>query len=275
MRTTVVLFTRDLRLHDHPALHEAQRRGKVVPAFVLDDAILESSYGRPNRVGFLIDSLRDLDASLKSKEARLVIRRGDVVAETMGIAEDAGADALFMSADYSKYARTREQRLGSACEGRGIEFRTFDGVSVVAPGDVTPANGDHFKVFTPYFSKWKAAGRRSVHEAPRSLDSPSSIRSAVSRPPTRSCPAIPLRRLRPAARTRDENVSTTGSAPGSQPTPRVTTTSRPTTPRVSARICTLVASPRATSSSEHEVGREARTSSGRSAGETSTIRFWR
>ncbi len=175
MRTTVVLFTRDLRVHDHPALHEAQRRGNVVPAFVLDDAILTSRYGRPNRVCFLIDSLKDLDASLKARGARLVIRRGDVVAEAMGIAGDAGADALFMSVDCSKYARTREQRLGSACEGRGIEFRTFDGVSVVAPGDVTPANGDHFKVFTPYFNKWKSAGRRSVHEAPRSLDWPSSI----------------------------------------------------------------------------------------------------
>ncbi|MGH2775475.1 MAG: cryptochrome/photolyase family protein [Actinomycetota bacterium] len=177
MRTTVVLFTRDLRVHDHPALHEAQLRGgRVVPAFVLDDAILGSRYGRPNRVSFLIDSLKDLDASLKARGARLVIRRGDVVAEAMVIADDAGADALFMSADYSKYARMREERLGSACKGRGIEFRTFDGVSVVAPGDVTPANGDHFKVFTPYFNKWKAVARRSVHEAPRSLDWPSSMK---------------------------------------------------------------------------------------------------
>ncbi|CAN5492305.1 deoxyribodipyrimidine photo-lyase [soil metagenome] len=176
MRTTVVLFTRDLRLHDHPALHEAQRRGGVVPAFVLDDAILDGRYGRPNRVSFLIDSLRNLDASLKSRGARLVVRRGDVAFETMAIIEDAGADALFMSADHSQYARTREKRLRSSCEGRGIEFRTFDGVSVVAPGDVTPVGGDHFKVFTPYFHKWKAAGRRSVHAAPRSLDFPSSMK---------------------------------------------------------------------------------------------------
>ena len=36
---TVVLFSRDLRVHDHPALHEAAAAGEVVPLFVLDDAL--------------------------------------------------------------------------------------------------------------------------------------------------------------------------------------------------------------------------------------------
>ena len=36
------------------------------------------------------------------------------------------------------------------------------GVTVVPPGEVTPAGGDHFRVFTPYHRAWQAAERRPV-----------------------------------------------------------------------------------------------------------------
>jgi deoxyribodipyrimidine photolyase len=62
---TVVLFTRDLRVHDHPALVAACRAGApVLPLFVLDDAILNGPFAAPNRVRFLLDCLHDLRAAL-------------------------------------------------------------------------------------------------------------------------------------------------------------------------------------------------------------------
>jgi len=46
---------------DHPALARAAADADhVVPLFVLDDAILTSSFNRPNRTGFLLESLSDL-----------------------------------------------------------------------------------------------------------------------------------------------------------------------------------------------------------------------
>ena len=40
METAIVVFTRDLRLHDNPALHQACARARqVVPLFVVDPAI--------------------------------------------------------------------------------------------------------------------------------------------------------------------------------------------------------------------------------------------
>ena len=42
MSVAVVLFTRDLRVHDNPTLAEAVRAAdQVVPLFVLDEGILE------------------------------------------------------------------------------------------------------------------------------------------------------------------------------------------------------------------------------------------
>jgi deoxyribodipyrimidine photo-lyase len=64
---SVMVFTRDLRLGDNPALAAAAREGAVVPLFVLDEAILARTGGHANRLGFLHDSLHDLDTSLRAR----------------------------------------------------------------------------------------------------------------------------------------------------------------------------------------------------------------
>ena len=102
MRTAIVLFTRDLRVHDNPALAVAAREAeRIVPLFVFDEAILESAFARPHRVAFLLDALRDLDASLTARGARLVLRSGDLVAETLALARGVGASAVFVAATFS------------------------------------------------------------------------------------------------------------------------------------------------------------------------------
>lgn len=95
MATHVVLFTRDLRLHDHPALHAAVAAADtVVPLFVLDDAILRSPFAAPNRCQFLLDSLADLRASLRAAGGDLVVRRGDVVDQVREVVVDTRAHVV-------------------------------------------------------------------------------------------------------------------------------------------------------------------------------------
>ena len=177
MDTLIVLFTRDLRLHDHPALTAAARHAdRVVPAFVLDDRLVSGRSGTPNRLAFLLESLRDLDTSLRSRGSRLVVRRGEVVAEVARLAVETEAEGIYMSEDFSGYARERQRRLGRACEDERLKLRTFEGVTVVPPGELLPAGGDHYKVFTPYWRVWRSTPRRSPLGAPRRLRSPSRIR---------------------------------------------------------------------------------------------------
>ncbi|MBA3718907.1 MAG: deoxyribodipyrimidine photo-lyase, partial [Nocardioidaceae bacterium] len=111
--TAVLLFTRDLRLHDNPTLHAACRAAdRVVPLFVLDEAILSSPYNAPNRAHFLAGALRDLDANLVQLGANgLVVRGGDVAAEAAAVAAEVGADEVHLSADWSGYAQRRQLRL--------------------------------------------------------------------------------------------------------------------------------------------------------------------
>ena len=175
MKTAIVLFNRDLRTHDQPALFAASRAARTVPLFVLDEALLGSRFAAPNRVAFMRESLADLDQSLKKIGGRLFVRRGELVAETMRVAAECGASELHVSADWSAYARRRERRLAVACAELGIELTAHPGVTVVEPGAVTPGGGDHFKVFTPYHRAWSELPRRQRHGAPRKLSVPSGL----------------------------------------------------------------------------------------------------
>lgn len=182
MRTAVVLFTRDLRVRDHPALAAAATSAeRVVPLFVLDEGIVGGDFASPNRVRFLLDALADLRRSLRGLGATLVVRRGEVVGETVRVAREAGAEAVFASTDVSAYAQGRERRLRRALGEERVGLRALPGVTVVPPGQLAPAGGDHYRVFTPYWRRWAAAELRPVRRAPRRLALPSGI--AIGRLP--------------------------------------------------------------------------------------------
>ena len=177
MKTALILFNRDLRVHDNPALTAAAKADRVVPLFVLDDAILSSDFAAPNRLAFMVESLRDLGESLRERGARLFIRQGEPVREAIALAKETGASEIHASADWSAFARARERRLADACDEERIELRRPPGVTVVPPGEVTPAGGDHFKVFSPYHSAWRGAELRPLLGAPRKLASPTGARA--------------------------------------------------------------------------------------------------
>jgi deoxyribodipyrimidine photo-lyase len=168
--TVVVLFTRDLRVHDHPALADAiDRASRVVPLFVLDEAVL-ARFGAPNRVTFLLEALTDLRRSLASRGAGLVVRRGDTVAETLRVAVETGAERIHLSEDVSGFAQRRQERLTRAARARRIAVQVFPGVTIVSPGDLAPTGSDGpFRVFTPYWNRWRVAPRRAVLPAPAAI----------------------------------------------------------------------------------------------------------
>jgi len=172
---SVVLFTRDLRVHDHPALTEAVRTSdEVIPLFVVDPTLLEVS---PNRARFLLEGLVELDRSLRQRGGRLVVRHGDVATGTIDVAGESGADRVLVTADATAVARRRETALAHGLASSGIELRTLGGNAVVEPGDLAPAGKDAYVVFTPYHRAWSAAPRRSVLPAPHQIVVPDDVGS--------------------------------------------------------------------------------------------------
>ncbi|MFI0241002.1 cryptochrome/photolyase family protein [Streptomyces sp. NPDC016845] len=179
MRVHVVLFTADLRVHDHPPLRSALKAADaVVPLFVRDTGIAGAGFPAPNREAFLADCLRDLDANLRKRGGRLVVRSGAVAEEVAKVVTESGASAVHLAGDVSGYAHRREDRLRSALDGTGCEMVVHDAVvTCVPPGAVTPAGKDHFAVFTPYHRKWAEEHTRAVGRAPRKVTVPDEVKS--------------------------------------------------------------------------------------------------
>jgi deoxyribodipyrimidine photo-lyase len=154
----VALFTRDLRVHDNPVLH----------------------------------------ARLREQGAALVLRRGDVVAEVVRLADEVDAAEVHIAADVSGYAQAR-QPLSEALSQRRLV--THDSVTVVAPGSSTPSGKDHFAVFTPYLRHWEKQPPRTPLPPPRALTLPSRIRHGKVLHHTDICAGITSPDLPPGGET--------------------------------------------------------------------------
>ncbi len=133
----------------------------MVALFVLDPALLTPA-GAP-RVAFLYRTLRSLAADLGEHGGALLVRHGDptrVVPEVVG---EAGASVVHVSADFNPYGRARDQAvekaLGALPSGEIPLVRTGSPYAI-APGRVAKADGEPFKVYTPFFRAWKSHGWR-------------------------------------------------------------------------------------------------------------------
>jgi deoxyribodipyrimidine photo-lyase len=219
----VVLFTRDLRLHDNPALDLACRSAAgVIPVFVSDPALLRA----PGRVAFLLDCLAGLQAGLRQRGGDLLVRHGDPVAEAIRVGRSHQAEQIIMAADVSRYARQRYQRLAAVCQQHRLALREVGSLSVVPPGAIVPSGGDHYRVFTPYWRAWSACHWRQPLPASEHVAIPPALTPAYC--PRRKMPFADCwpRRCRAAARQRHAAAWPAGSMPTWQVTPAAMTTSQ-------------------------------------------------
>jgi deoxyribodipyrimidine photo-lyase len=186
--TVVVLFTRDLRARDHPALWEACARGSsVVPLFVLDPKLCGRS---ANRTRFLLGSLRALDEELRRLGGRLVVRHGDVAAEAAEVARAVRAQAVHLTADVTRTSAERWRALRRALPQ--VKIRAFPGSAVVEAGSIAPDGRDAYQRFSPYFRRWCEAPRRAILPPPGRVPVPPRIEGeTLPAPPEGGSPSLP------------------------------------------------------------------------------------
>jgi deoxyribodipyrimidine photo-lyase len=177
-----MVFTRDLRVHDNPALMSAIANSEfVLPLFVLDDVLLRSAVATPpRRLAFLAASLVDLDSSLRALGGGILIRRGQWIDEVVRAALSAGATDIYLVDDVTPFSQRRLGLLQMAAEAAGIAVHREVGLTVVPPGDLVPAGRDSYAVFTPYWRAWESHPWRSVLAAPARVLLPPSFADEIA-----------------------------------------------------------------------------------------------
>lgn len=152
MSTAVWWIRRDLRLTDNQALTAAlQTADQVIPLFILDPFFARSPYVAKKRLAFLYGGLAELDAALRQRGSRLIVRQGEPTAVLTHLLAETNAHAIFAEADFSSYARRRDTAVAHT-----LPLHLTDGLTVHHPANLTKQDGAPYTVFTPFKKNWLA-----------------------------------------------------------------------------------------------------------------------
>jgi len=155
---SLVWFRRDLRPHDHAALHAALRAGGPVHCvFVFDTEILDAlSEPADRRVEFIWESVRALKTALEALGGGLHVLHARAREAVPRLAGTLGVSALYTNRDYEPRALARDAAVAEALQAQGIAFHTRKDQVIFERGEVTTRTGGDFSVFTPYKRAWLA-----------------------------------------------------------------------------------------------------------------------
>lgn len=155
----LVWFRKDLRLADNAALAAALARGgPVVPVFVYDEAGEgEWPLGGASK-WWLHHSLVALETALRGRGSRLIVARGDSLAELRRLVVATGAAAVYWNRRYEPSVRVRDAAIKSALAADGLEAKSFNSALLFEPHTIKNKQGGPFQVFTPYWRHCTALG---------------------------------------------------------------------------------------------------------------------
>ena len=166
---TILWFRRDLRLADQAALVAAAAEGPVVPVYVLDDETPKHRRMGGASRWWLHHSLASLDAALRARGSRLILRRGKSDVELARLAEEIGAGRVHCLRHYEPWWRNAQ-----AAAAKRLDLVCHDGNYLRPPGSITTGSGGQYKIYTPF---WRALLATMPPPkpvaAPKAIDPPS------------------------------------------------------------------------------------------------------
>ncbi len=172
MKISIWWIRRDLRIQQNPALEEALANSEtVIPLFILDPRLLAKKADK--RQSFLFEALSSLDSELRGLGNRLWIKSGDPLDVLQQVVNQTGAEAVFAEADYSPYARQRDQQVAYS-----LPLWLVHGLTVFPPGVVVKETGCPYTVYTHFSRAWKSLplpGGIAQHELVKKIPIPQKL----------------------------------------------------------------------------------------------------
>jgi deoxyribodipyrimidine photo-lyase len=151
---TLVWFRNDLRIDDQPALLKGIERGApVIPVYIWSpDEEGDWAPGGATK-SWLHRSLQQLDADLRSRGSRLILRHGPALETLQALIPECGASAVFWNRRYEPLAIARDARIKTALRGLGVHAESCNGSLLHEPWSIQTGTGTPFQVFTPFWRK--------------------------------------------------------------------------------------------------------------------------
>jgi len=173
-------FRKGLRLHDNPALIAALKpleNGEILelkPVFVLDPSY-DGVHVRvgPNRLRFLLQSLEDLDASLKKLGTRLYVVKGDAVECFTTLFKNWNVKKITWEIDTEPHARTRDAKVRTLARSKNIRVDALNGHTLYDPEEIIAKN----KGTAPLTYNKFLAVAASIGPPPKPVGAPSKLKT--------------------------------------------------------------------------------------------------
>ncbi len=157
MSLAIHWFRRDLRLLDNTALTKAtENADQVIGLFILDPDLTEGPAVNQARLAFLYSSLKNLAENLQKRGGRLLLRRGEPLAELGRVIQELKAEALYFNSDYTSYARRRDEEIETELKQIGCAVHPYKDLVVFEKAELLSGSNTPYTVFTPYKKRWLA-----------------------------------------------------------------------------------------------------------------------
>ncbi|KAK9804209.1 hypothetical protein WJX72_001282 [[Myrmecia] bisecta] len=141
-KAALLWFRKGLRLHDNPALLEALDGAvRLYPVFVLDPYFLKPERVGTNRLQFLLESLQDLDSSLRARGSQLLVLRGNPVDLLPVLFKEWSITQLCFEADTEPYAKQRDAQVRALAEAAVVQVHCPVSHTLYDTGELVQRNG--------------------------------------------------------------------------------------------------------------------------------------
>lgn len=153
--TSIFIFTRDLRLNDNTVLNLALNESKnVIPIFIFNPKQIDDNnkYKSNNCVQFMCECLDELNIELNKKKSRLFLFYDDPSIVIENITKSVpDINAVYITMDYTPFAKTRDSELSETCSKLGIDFVTREDHLLTGVNQVKNGKDMPYVKFTPFY----------------------------------------------------------------------------------------------------------------------------
>ena len=151
----VFWYRRDLRLEDNVGFfHALESKYQVITLFIFDEDILEKLPKNDARVGFIHDSLSEINNKLQKIGSSLLVKKGKIFEIWQELIQEFDVKEVFFNKDYEPYAIKRDFIITILLEANNTKHFSYKDQVIFEEMEISKADGLPYTVYTPYKNKW-------------------------------------------------------------------------------------------------------------------------